>query len=69
VLGAAKVQTKIIPGNASGSALGTWPSSTSAGGYYGTDYDYHAPGAGTNTYTWTLNVATAGTCNVYARES
>jgi RHS repeat-associated protein len=57
----------IAADNSSGTAVGTWPASTSVSGYYGTNYQTHAAGTGTNTFTWTLNVATAGTYEVYAR--
>jgi len=59
--------TAIAADNTDGSAVGTWPTSTSVGGYYGTNYQTHAAGTGANTFTWTLNVATAGTYEVYAR--
>ena len=57
----------IVADNASGSFTGTWPASTAVGGYYGTNYQTHAAGTGANVFTWTVNVATAGTYEVYAR--
>ena len=48
-------------------ATGTWPASTSVGGYLGTNYQVHAAGTGTNTFTWTLSVPSAGTYEAYAR--
>jgi len=59
--------TAIAADNSTGTAVGTWPTSNSVGGYYGTNYATHAAGTGTNGFTWTLNVVTAGTYEVYAR--
>lgn len=59
--------TAIVADNTTGTALGTWPTSTSVSGYYGANYQPHAAGTGAETFTWTLNVATAGTYEVYAR--
>ena len=59
--------TAIVADNTSGVAVGTWPASTSVTGYYGTNYQPHAAGTGTESFTWSLNVATAGTYEVYAR--
>jgi RHS repeat-associated protein len=59
--------TAIVADNSSGSAVGTWPTSTSTSGYYGTNYQTHAAGTGTESFAWTLEVATAGTYEVYAR--
>jgi RHS repeat-associated protein len=61
--------TALVADNSSGTATGTWPTSTSVAGYYGTNYQPHAAGTGTETFTWTLNVAAAGTYEVYARWS
>jgi len=61
--------TALVADNASGVAVGTWPSSTAVAGYYGTNYQPHAAGTGTESFTWTLNVAAAGTYEVYARWS
>jgi len=33
-------------------AEGTWPSSTHTSNFFGEDFQYHAPGDGTNTATW-----------------
>lgn len=57
----------IVADNSSGSFTGTWPTSTSVGGYYATNYQTHAAGTGTTSFTWTLNVASAGTYEVYGR--
>jgi RHS repeat-associated protein len=57
----------VVVDNVSGSASGTWPASTSVGGYVGTNYQHHAAGTGTESFTWTLNVGSAGSYEVYAR--
>ena len=59
--------TAISADNTDGAAVGTWPTSTSVGGYYGANYQTHAAGTGANTFTWTLSVPTTGTYEVYAR--
>jgi RHS repeat-associated protein len=59
--------TAIVADNGSGSATGTWPNSTSVSGYVGSNYQVHAAGTGSNVFTWPLNVATAGSYEVYAR--
>lgn len=65
----AHAPTAIVADNASGSQSGPnpWASSTSVGGYYGTNYQHRSAGTGANAFTWSLNVATAGTFDVYAR--
>jgi len=57
----------VVADNLSGTFTGTWPTSTSVGGYYATNYQTHAASTGTSSFTWTLNVASAGTYEVYAR--
>ncbi|MGH7732583.1 MAG: RHS repeat-associated core domain-containing protein, partial [Gemmatimonadales bacterium] len=59
--------TALAADNSDGTVVGTWPVSTSVGGFYGTNYQTHSAGGGANSFTWTLNVATAGTYEVYAR--
>jgi hypothetical protein len=49
------------------SYTGTWSTSTWAPGYCGTNYHYHEPGSGTDTFTWTPTITTAGTYEVFAR--
>ena len=46
---------------------GTWATSTSIAGYYGSNYRTHAKGTGTNKVVWTPNVPSPGTYQVYAR--
>jgi RHS repeat-associated protein len=46
---------------------GVWPSATSASGFYGIDYQTHAAGTGTNTFTWILNFPQPGTYEVFVR--
>jgi len=62
-----ELPTAIVADNTSGTPSGTWPTSTSVAGYYGTNYQHHAAGTGTESFSWTLNVATAGSYEVYAR--
>jgi RHS repeat-associated protein len=57
----------LVADNLAGSFTGNWPSSTSVSGYLGTNYQVHAAGTGANTFSWTLNVASAGTYEAYAR--
>ena len=59
--------TAVVADNSSGSAIGTWPGRPSVSGYYGANYQTHAAGTGANSFAWTLNVATAGTYQLYAR--
>jgi hypothetical protein len=53
--------------NTEGTYSGTWGDSTYTPGYYGTDYHYHDAGSGTETFTWTPTITTAGTYGVWAR--
>ncbi|HUF82822.1 MAG TPA: hypothetical protein VMN03_16930, partial [Burkholderiales bacterium] len=57
----------LVADNASGSSTGTWPASTSVSGYLGSNYQHHAAGTGSDVFTWTLEVPSAGTYEVYAR--
>lgn len=59
--------TAVVADNLAASFTGTWPTSTSVGGYYATNYQHHTAGTGTNSFSWTLNVASSGTFEVYAR--
>ncbi|MBL4762790.1 MAG: hypothetical protein JKY93_08830, partial [Gammaproteobacteria bacterium] len=53
--------------NPSASYTGNWPTSTWAPGYTGNDYQYQTAGSGENSATWTLNIPTTGSYNVYAQ--
>ncbi|MEX2198615.1 MAG: RHS repeat-associated core domain-containing protein [Burkholderiales bacterium] len=57
----------LVADNPSGSFTGTWPASTSVSGYLGRNYQHHAAGMGSDIFTWTLKVPSAGTYKVYAR--
>ena len=57
----------VVADNLAGTFTGTWPTSTSVGGYYATNYQHHAASTGTTSFTWTLNVASAGSYEVYGR--
>ena len=59
--------SSVVADNPSGSAVGAWPTSTAVSGYQGANYQVHAAGTGTDTFTWTLNIPTAGTYEVRAR--
>jgi RHS repeat-associated protein len=48
-------------------ATGAWPASTAGAGRYGHNYQTHAAGAGTNTFTWRLNIPQDGSYEVFAR--
>ena len=52
--------------NTDGTFTGTWGTSSFAPGYYGTNYHYHQAGSGTDTFTWTPVIPTAGTYEVFA---
>jgi hypothetical protein len=58
--------TEIIVDNPAAVFVGSWPSSTSVAGYYGSNYQYHAAGTGSNTATWSFTIPTAGYWQVYA---
>jgi RHS repeat-associated protein len=48
--------------------VGSWTSSSSAGtGFQGYDYQSHAAGAGTDSFTWNLNVPEDGNYTVYVQ--
>jgi FtsP/CotA-like multicopper oxidase with cupredoxin domain len=49
------------------STAGTWATSSTTTGYYGTDYRYHAAGTGSNRARWTLNVSIPGFYSISAR--
>lgn len=49
------------------SHTGTWGTSSSIPGYYGSDYRYHTTGAGTDTFTWTPEILEPNTYSVYAQ--
>jgi hypothetical protein len=53
--------------NTEGAYSETWGTSTYAPGYYGTNYHYHDAASGTETFTWTPTITTAGTYRVWAR--
>jgi len=49
------------------SHTGTWNTSNSLPGYYGTNYHFHTTGAGIDTFTWTPSISSTGIYSVYAR--
>jgi hypothetical protein len=53
--------------DAGASFTGAWLTSTFAPGFYGPDYHYHVSGAGSDTFTWTPTISTAGPYTVYGR--
>ncbi len=57
----------IIVDNPQATFTGTWATSTSITGFYGTNYRTNAKGTGKDKATWALNVPTTGTYQVYAR--
>ena len=67
--------TAYTPGGGSGAVTytddspvdsGSWTVGTSATDKYGADYKFHSTAAVSDPATWTINVATAGSYNVYA---
>jgi RHS repeat-associated protein len=47
--------------------VGTWPVVTTPGAFHGIDYQTHAAGTGTNTFTWNLNIPQDGTYQVLVK--
>jgi RHS repeat-associated protein len=47
------------------SSTGTWTAGTTAPGKYGPNYQTHAAGTGTDTFTWGLNIPQGGTYEVF----
>jgi RHS repeat-associated protein len=47
--------------------VGNWNNSTSASGFLGTNYQYAPAGTGTQSFTWTGDITTAGQYHVYAK--
>ncbi|MEW6378760.1 MAG: Ig-like domain-containing protein [bacterium] len=61
------VPDEIIVDNLNAVFVGDWPSSTVIGGYYGTDYQWHAAGDGTSTAAWIPLLPQNREYKVYAR--
>ena len=49
------------------STSGSWPSSKSVSGYYGSNYQYSANGDGSSKASWQFNIATSGSYDVEAQ--
>ncbi len=49
--------------------VGTWNASTFYSGYYGSNYHSHAAATNGDSFTWKLNLPTAGIYNIYGRWS
>ncbi|MEW5800664.1 MAG: hypothetical protein AB1847_01035 [bacterium] len=62
-----QVPDEIIIDNISAVVIGEWPLDTTLAGYYGTDYQWHSPGIGTDTAAWTPLIPQSGVYKVYAR--
>jgi 5-hydroxyisourate hydrolase-like protein (transthyretin family) len=61
------IPSAIIVDDVNAVFVGSWTLSTATSGYYGSGYRYHAAGTGANTATWSFNIPTAGSWEVYAR--
>jgi len=48
-------------------STGTWTASSAGTGFVGPGYQTHAPGTGTDTFTWSLNVPQHGNYTVYVK--
>ena len=48
-------------------SAGTWTTSSAGTGFVGPGYQTHAPGAGTDTFTWNLNIPEDGNYTVYVK--
>ncbi len=59
--------TEIIVDNPQATFVGTWPTSTYYPGYYGLNYQWNSAGSGADTCTWSFNIPTSGSYQVYAR--
>jgi YD repeat-containing protein len=57
----------LIVDNPQATFTGTWATSTSITGYYGSNYRTHAKGTGKNKAVWSVNVSSTGSYQVYAR--
>jgi hypothetical protein len=51
------------------STVGTWSHSSTIPGYYGVDYQYHAPGAGNKTANWAFEISSNGVYEISVRWS
>ena len=60
-------QIEIVVDNPAAAFVGTWPTSTSVAGYYGSNYQYNNAGVGADTATWSFNIPIAGQWRVDAR--
>ena len=49
------------------STTGTWPASTAVTGFEGSNYQTRQAGTGSNLYTWTTTLPSAGNYKIYAR--
>lgn len=68
LLNVVKPGVEIVDNIDSGASFsGAWTTNTFAPGYYGPNYHYHLAGAGSDIFTWTPVLATAGSYKVYAR--
>jgi RHS repeat-associated protein len=48
-------------------STGTWTTSSAGTGFQGPGYQTHAPGSGTDTFTWNLNIPQDGNYTVYVK--
>ncbi len=63
----ATIPTEIIVDNTAGVFVGSWPTSTYYPGYYGNNYQWNSAGSGADTATWSFNIPSAGSYQVFAR--
>ena len=63
----AAAPSEIIVDNPAAAFVGTWSTSTSTAGYYGSNYQYNSAGTGTHTAQWSFTIPSAGSWQVYAR--
>ena len=62
-----RVESPKVKDNLEASYVGTCPTSTSEAGYYGTNFQYHDKGTGSNTCTWTFTINISGNYDVWTR--
>jgi|Deesub1362A_J573_1020465.scaffolds.fasta_scaffold13182_1 hypothetical protein len=62
-----RVESPKVKDNLEASYSGTWPTSTSEAGYYGSNFQYHDKGTGSNTFTWSFVINISGNYDVWTR--
>jgi hypothetical protein len=61
------IEEPIVVDNPQGTFTGSWPVSGSLPGFYGSNYQFHVLGSGTDYFRWTPTISTPGIYEVFAR--